>query len=125
LSPATGTMEDEANGTWRVQLGSEVSDTGSYPIRAEVDCAYRHVQLVDAEGNPLSGEGGQVIVGHVRILPPAAGPPLLVALGLGVLWFLYRLWRRRVPGQLMVGTASDTVFGNQRRPQPLGRRRHR
>jgi hypothetical protein len=126
--PAAGPVEtSNAEGirSWSAELAGEFPDTGEYPLRIAATCLYRPLRLVDAAGNPLAMEGNQAIVGTVRVVPPPAMPPVLLALALAALCVLSRLRTRRVPGQLLVWSAADAALGGQRRPVRLGRKHSR
>jgi hypothetical protein len=124
---AVGPEEADAEGErrWSVRLAGDDTDAGASAIRANVDCPYRHVQLVDGAGNPLPVRDGQAVVGTVRAIPPSPVPLVLLALAGAALFVLDRLRRRRVPGQLLVATAAEAALGGQRRQVRLGRKRHR
>jgi KaiC/GvpD/RAD55 family RecA-like ATPase len=129
LAPGASELEEETDAeggrSWKATLAGEVTNSGAYSIRAAVACPYRHVRLVDAAGNPLPLEGGQAVVGKVEIVPPSPLPPLVLLLVVAGLFAVDRWRRGRVPGQLLLAAAADTVFGGQRRPVRLGGKHQR
>jgi hypothetical protein len=122
---ALGSADAEGGRSWTATLADKCSRTGPCPVRAAMDCPYRPTRVVDAAGNTLPQEDGRAVVGKVEVLPPSLWPPVLLALLGAGLFVLDRLWRRRVPGVLLVAGAAEAALGGQRRRVRLGSKRQR
>ena len=125
---AESTVADDGAKSWKAFLGPlSVPATGDYSVFATVKSDYRHLKVVDINGNEtsLSPAGGNILVGRLRVRPPSPvpGAALLAIVACAVAG--YRSYHRRVPGRFLIRPSMHGLNTDHLQFVTLGKRRHR